>query len=85
MPTKENYTTLFDSLLDLEDQKKELSGLIKEKIDLFGEQHGLTPKGIKKAYRDYKEFLKDAAKFHEADADAITIMDAILTNPTEGE
>jgi hypothetical protein len=75
---REQYTELFDQLLTVEADIKELNGLKKEKIELFAEQFGMNKKAIKKAFASYKEFLKSESEFHEIDGDTDLILGELV-------
>lgn len=81
--TKENYTVLFDTIIELEDEKKTISQDIAERMKLFADQYGINPKALKKGFASFKEYRKDAGEFHEVDADTDTIMN-ILFSTKEG-
>lgn len=76
--TKENYSTLFSALSDLEQEKKDIGADMKERITAFSSQFGLHPKAVKRAFSLWKELQKDAAEFHEVDGDTESIITAIL-------
>lgn len=79
MATRENYIALFDNLLALEANKKELSESIKIAVEEFAEEHDLSKKGIKKALKEYKEVLKNEAEFNIVDSTADEILNTITS------
>lgn len=76
--TKENVQALFDNLLRMDDEVKEINAAKKDAIEAFAHQFGVNPKAIKKAYTGYKDFLKDQAAFHEVDSDTDLLLEKIV-------
>lgn len=58
----------------LEDRKASITADMKEAFDGFAGEFKVKPKALKAAYKNYKEYQKDAAGFVETDteADALT-------------
>lgn len=93
--TRQQLNTLYEQLLDLDLQKKELSGRMKEAFELFADNHNDSDnkkpyiKALRKGYRNYKEIQKDRAEFILVESDADTITETLLTNEdtqtTQGE
>ena len=81
--TKEQYSTLFDAIIDLEEDKKEISLDIKERVERFASQYGLNKEAVKLNLKLYKMRLKDEANYHEVTGDTGAFMDVL--EATAGE
>ena len=77
----ERSTGLFNRIASLDADKKEYSDAInkeiKDAIELYAEETGLSVAGIKAGYTDFKLRAKDEAAYLELDADRDKIMSAI--------
>ena len=80
---KENYDTLFERLTTLENEIKELRGQVSEETKLFCKQKDVNIKSIKKAYKSYKEYLKNKDEFTLVDLEANKIIDLITSETIE--
>jgi uncharacterized protein (UPF0335 family) len=74
MPSKEQYETLFNRVIGYEESKATITADIKDAFESFAAQNEVNQKGVIKAYKAYKEILKDREKFVaiEAGYDAAT-------------
>lgn len=79
--TRAQLTTLYEQIIDLEAQKKDLNDQIKEAIVTFAENNDVNAKALKKSYRNYKDAQKDRAEFLvvEAATDELTDISLSLT------
>lgn len=82
MPSKEQYETLFNSILVHEEAKKSVASTIKNAYDVFATENNVNVKGVKKAFKSYKEILKDRAKFEAEEADYDAATEALLQETT---
>lgn len=62
MGTKE-AAEFYDNIIQLEKDAKEIKDEAMKAIESFAACNSLTPKGVLRAIRDRKEFLKDKAGF----------------------
>lgn len=74
---KENYDTLFERLVTIEDEIKEQRAQFTEEVKLFCKQKDVNIKSLKKAYKSYKEYLKNKDEFTLVDLEANKIIDLI--------
>lgn len=74
----EEYQAFFNNILSLEDRKKEYSDDIKAAFDAFGSNNNIKVKALKKAYKEYKEFLKDENEFLETDTESDAIIQVMI-------
>lgn len=74
---KENYDILFERLVSIEEEIKEQRGQFNEEVKLFCKQKDVNIKSLKKAYKSYKEYLKNKDEFALVDLEANKIIDLI--------
>jgi hypothetical protein len=78
--TKINYETLFNGLLKLEEDAREITGDKKERIEAFAKQYGVNKQSVALNFKLWKLKQKDEAEYHEVTGDT----DAFL-NVLEGD
>lgn len=76
--SKDKVIALFNDMLTLEERVKDINADKKDSIEAFAKAHGINPKAVKRAFADYKQFLKDQAEFHEIDGDTDQLVDKIV-------
>jgi hypothetical protein len=59
------FETFATRIIELEAQRSETNGLIKETIDTFAEQVDVDKKTLRKGVKVYKDFIKDSAETTE--------------------
>lgn len=82
MANIEQYTALFDTLDQLEDEKSSISKDIKVAKEAFAEEHNLNKKSVARAYRDYKQVKKDLAEFVLVDTESSSALELIISRLT---
>jgi hypothetical protein len=62
---KNSFETFATRIIELEAQRSETNGLIKEAIETFADQNDVDKKTLRKGVRVYKDFIKDSAETTE--------------------
>ena len=78
MPSKEQYETLFNRIIDYKSQKSTLSLDIKDAFEAFASSNELAVDGVKRAFASYEKILKDRTKFILAEASYDAATEALL-------
>lgn len=71
----------YDRIIQLEKDAKEIKDEATESIEAFAASNGLTPKGVMRAIKDRKEFLKDKAGFLLVSGDSDKAFDLFDYDP----
>ena len=85
MIEKSKLAAFFNEVESQEQRKKDISADIKFAFDGFSKEYGLSLKGLKRYYRDYKEYQKDPAAFVEAEAEADSLLQSVIPEYKEAE
>lgn len=80
--TREQLTTLFTNLQDLDTQKKDLNDSMKLAFEQFSDENDVNAKALKKAYRNWKDAQKDRETFLIVEAATDELTDIFITLTT---
>jgi hypothetical protein len=75
--TKQEFIGFADEVIAKEVAKKAIAAEIKEATEIFAQNHGKDKQSIKKALKDYKDFLKDQAQFEIVDRELAEIIEEV--------
>ena len=71
----------YDSMIEYEDTIKAVKDEVKASIEAFASSNGVTVKGVIRAIKDRKEFLKDKAEFLLISSDSDKVFDLFDYDP----
>lgn len=71
----------YDSMIDYETTVAAIKLEVKDAIAAFASSNGVTTKGVVRAIKDRKEFLKDKAEFLVISADSDKVFDLFNYDP----
>lgn len=74
----EKAKDFYIEIIERENSIKEIKDEIAEAIAAFASSNNISIDGVKKAIREHKEYMKDAAKFLVIDADADKVFEAMV-------
>jgi len=73
--------TFYDEMIAYEDTIKAIKEEVKDAIAAFASSNGVTVKGVVRAIKDRKEFLKDKAEFLLTSSDSDKVFDLFDYDP----